>query len=71
MAEFKAGDVVQLKSGGPAMTVDYVGTFGLHSKTVKARCVWFDGKAAMKQIYELASLKTYDPETDKRVVMDV
>ena len=38
--EFKVGDVVRLKSGGPKMTVDY-----FDSDTERALCVWFkDGE---------------------------
>src|SRR5678809_1085751 len=35
---YKVGDLVQLKSGGPAMTVYEVSRSGLHVK-----CQWFDG----------------------------
>ena len=35
MAEWKPGDVVQLKSGGPIMTVDGIGGSG------KCICTWF------------------------------
>lgn len=35
----KAGDVVQLKSGGPKMTIE-----GFQEMTAnKATCIWFDG----------------------------
>lgn len=37
-AEIKAGNVVQLKSGGPLMTVEQVGD---HMGTIKAWCDWF------------------------------
>lgn len=36
MSELKIGDVVQLKSGGPTMTVDTLDAQGAH-------CVWFVG----------------------------
>ena len=36
---FKIGDVVQLKSGGPDMTVTQIGNDGLGAPTVW--CVWF------------------------------
>ena len=41
--EFKSGDVVQLKSGGPKMTVDWVGEGTMGSGYV-AYCEWFDEK---------------------------
>ncbi len=39
--DLKVGDVVQLKSGGPEMTIELIDTFGDDHK--KAMCVWFDG----------------------------
>jgi len=38
--EFKVGDTVQLKSGGPTMTVNWVGLDDT-SETV-VHCKWFD-----------------------------
>jgi uncharacterized protein YodC (DUF2158 family) len=38
MAQFKVGDVVRLKSGGPQMTVKEVRRDG------KLACIWFDDK---------------------------
>ena len=52
MAEFKAGDVVQLKSSGPFMTVSEVEGSQVH-------CVWFgnrDGEPLFKT-FSAASLK--------------
>jgi len=40
--EIKAGDVVKLKSSGPAMVVSAV--LSVEEGSV-ARCVWFNGKA--------------------------
>jgi uncharacterized protein YodC (DUF2158 family) len=40
-APFQIGDVVELKSGGPDMTVESI-------EEVKVLCIWFD-KADMKQ----------------------
>lgn len=40
--EIKAGDVVQLKSGGPWMTVAAVRTVNKNMDTVS--CDWFDDK---------------------------
>ncbi len=39
MAKFKQGDIVQLKSGGPVMTVCNVFSDGTNN-----RCQWFSGK---------------------------
>ncbi|THF60809.1 YodC family protein [Pseudothauera rhizosphaerae] len=43
---FKVGDVVKLKSGGPDMTVDYVGEveFPHGGKAPTVSCTWFVGK---------------------------
>ena len=53
--QFKPGDVVKLKSGGPKMTVDSVGTF-LPGDDIQAKCVWFEGKKMYVEILSLASL---------------
>jgi uncharacterized protein YodC (DUF2158 family) len=53
--EIKPGDVVQLKSGGPLMTVNSVeAEYG--GTTVKAWCTWFDGKKECNGAYPLHSL---------------
>lgn len=39
----KPGDVVQLKSGGPHMTVEWVGESAMGGGIV-ASCQWFDDK---------------------------
>ncbi len=44
MSEFKEGDVVKLKSGGPEMTVSEV-------KGDKLYCKWFDEKGELKAKY--------------------
>jgi uncharacterized protein YodC (DUF2158 family) len=41
--EIKVGDTVELKSGGPIMTVTGVGNHHL-THAVMVSCVWFDGK---------------------------
>lgn len=47
-AAFKAGDVVQLKSGGPKMTVMYVGDrYGDEA----VFCVWFEGPRKMEDMF--------------------
>ncbi len=43
---FKRGDVVRLKSGGPAMTVEHVGA-GLDN-TRMVDCVWFQGTQTVR-----------------------
>jgi uncharacterized protein YodC (DUF2158 family) len=40
MMEFSAGDLVQLKSGGPKMTVKKIGRDGM-TKADTVWCIWF------------------------------
>ena len=40
--EFKPGDIVQLKSGGPKMTVKWAGQ-GALTKEDTVACMWFVG----------------------------
>lgn len=56
--EFKVGDVVQLKSGGPKMTIDTIGKFGMGSTRDEAKCVWFEGTKRMEALFELPTLKS-------------
>ncbi len=46
MAEFKAGDTVRLKSGGPLMTIHSI-------KNGEAWCQWFDEKEEAKEKFFL------------------
>ncbi|HKT27884.1 YodC family protein [Dyella sp.] len=42
MSDFKPGDVVQLKSGGPVMTIKFI------DEDEEAFCEWFDKKEELK-----------------------
>jgi uncharacterized protein YodC (DUF2158 family) len=53
---FKAGDIVQLKSGGPKMTVTQAGEDSTGALTVW--CSWFEGK--------MQKGGTFPPEALKR-----
>lgn len=53
--EFKAGDCVELKSGGPLMTIKDVSKF--RPPVVEALCVWFDGKKKKEELFGLETLK--------------
>jgi len=53
MNQIKAGDVVQLKSGGPKMTVE---TVAAYNGVTKARCAWFDGSKKSVDLFPLESL---------------
>jgi uncharacterized protein YodC (DUF2158 family) len=60
MSEFKNGDVVQLKSGGPKMTINNIGKYN-YADYDSANCDWFtQEKAPWKKedgIFPLTSLK--------------
>ena len=49
-----AGDTVRLKSGGPVMTVDWVGED-------KARCVWMKDETPMTHKFSIAALEAAKP----------
>lgn len=57
MSELKEGDLVNLKSGGPDMTIVEIGAFG-YDPTVKAKCHWFVGGELKENLFALASLRT-------------
>ena len=61
----KSGDVVQLKTGGPLMTVDrYV--LGAGNPPTTVVCVWFDGTELKEDFVPVKSLRRWiladDPE---------
>lgn len=55
--ELKEGDVVQLKSGGPRMTIAGIDVYGMGSTKKKANCVWFEGAKKLESLFELHSLE--------------
>ncbi|HVS93393.1 MAG TPA: DUF2158 domain-containing protein [Mucilaginibacter sp.] len=58
--ELKAGDEVQLRSGGPVMTIDSINT-----ETGRAACVWFDSKHVMQTAkFAISTLDKYDSSAD-------
>lgn len=60
---FKPGDKVQLKSGGPTMTVDKLITQGFESD--KYRCQWFSGSNLKQGYFAYDSLKKVDDVFDR------
>jgi uncharacterized protein YodC (DUF2158 family) len=54
--EFKAGDVVQLKSGGPEMTIEGIGLYGMGATHEVAKCVWVEGKNRKEAVFEVVTL---------------
>jgi len=56
MSDIVKGAVVQLKSGGPQMTVEKVGNFnggfGVGPEN-GAKCVWFDGDKPQDKVFDV------------------
>lgn len=57
--EFKAGDVVRLKSGSPEMTIDGFTWNQTKDEYYSDRvdCIWFDGKTLVKQSFKTILLE--------------
>jgi uncharacterized protein YodC (DUF2158 family) len=55
MSEFKPGDVVVLKSGGPKMTVEQIGNNNFDRPTVW--CDWFEGNKKVSDTFPPTSLE--------------
>ena len=51
MPEFKEGDVVQLKSGGPTMTI-----IALDNSSGEATCSWLEGRKSTEDIFDVIAL---------------
>jgi len=60
MAEFKKGDVVCLKSGGPDMTVVDLGNYGPLGPKDGVKCQWFDKATRREEVFESETLKKPD-----------
>jgi uncharacterized protein YodC (DUF2158 family) len=52
--EFNVGDLVMLKTGGPHMTVEGIGS-ALDEKAVN--CVWFDASKRIRESFDAAVLE--------------
>lgn len=57
--EITVGSVVQLKSGGPAMTVKEVSSW---NGKMTAFCDWFEGSASKSDHFPVTSLKVADQD---------
>jgi len=57
MSELKKGDVVQLKSGGPKMTVQDVGDYGPIGPENGVMCVWFDKTKQQSSVFGAETLE--------------
>ena len=59
--EFKIGDVVILKSGGPLMTVQNIGEYTFISHPQALNCIWFEGAKKNADIFHPDSVEPYRP----------
>ena len=60
--EFKPGDVVKLKSGGPKMTIKKIGPNNLENAKDDASCVWFEGNQLKDSRFPLETLVSAQEE---------
>jgi len=60
MADIKIGDVVILKSGGPAMTVQNIGDYSPMGPKPGLSCVWFDGLKKIEDVFHINTVEHYD-----------
>ncbi len=58
MTDFKVGDVVKLKSGGPEMTVE-----GVTDDGQKAICTWFAGNKPDRKAFPFGALREIGKST--------
>ena len=67
MPHFKSGDLVVLKSGSPAMTVDSVNTDIFDdNKITGIVCVWFAGEKLERVRFEQGALEHVHPIGPKK-----
>ncbi|TPE60543.1 DUF2158 domain-containing protein [Sandaracinobacter neustonicus] len=59
MTDFKPGDTVQLKSGGPIMTIDQIGTRSGRPESA-AWCQWFEKTKLETGVFPLTSLHLWE-----------
>lgn len=62
MSHFSVGDVVSLKSGGPLMTVHYIGDYSPTGPNPGLLCVWFDDKRKMEEVFDPRTVEHYRDE---------
>ncbi|GAB3767228.1 YodC family protein [Spirosoma pomorum] len=69
MSKFNLGDLVQLKSGGPAMTIgscktDFVEQGSLEKVGQIWTCQWFDGNTLSKGDFHEDTIQSVDESSD-------
>ena len=58
-AKFSLGDIVQLKSGGPAMTIAKIDTEIISGEFKGYYCEWFKGASKERAHFEEETLKAH------------
>jgi uncharacterized protein YodC (DUF2158 family) len=59
MSDFKVGDVVQLKSGGPLMTVHSIDNFSPTGPDPGLLCVWFADTKKVEAVFDPRAVQHY------------
>lgn len=57
MTELKKGDVVELKSGGPKMTIQDIGDYTPTGPEEGAFCVWFEKDKRQDGVFDVLMLR--------------
>ncbi|WP_461483431.1 DUF2158 domain-containing protein [Porticoccus sp.] len=61
MRNFKKGDTVMIKSGGPIMTIQDLGDYSLSCGIENgAMCIWFIDQKPMEKVFDLDTLELYE-----------
>lgn len=58
--QFEIGDVVILKSGGPAMTVHNIGDYSPMGPNPGLLCVWFDNSKKLEDVFTPKAVEHFD-----------
>jgi uncharacterized protein YodC (DUF2158 family) len=64
---FPIGAVVKLKSGGPVMTVENFGEYGIGDKSIRALCVYFENNKRIEQDFALEALEEIQKSNKKEI----
>jgi uncharacterized protein YodC (DUF2158 family) len=59
---FKKGDVVILKSGGPLMTIHNLGQYTMAGVENGALCIWFDGPKRQEAVFDVEAIQHYSDD---------
>jgi uncharacterized protein YodC (DUF2158 family) len=66
MSDFEKGDMVELKSGRPKMTIEKLGNFFPGGPISGALCVWFEGKKKYEEVFDIDVLKIVNAQKPTR-----